>query len=341
MQVFDKWTPVGAMGTKGTAVSGHRCAERVDMSIAVLAGGCSHEREVSLASGRNAAVALRKAGFGTVDLMDPADPAVLTGLADRRPDAVFLALHGKGGEDGTIQGALEFLNLPYTGSNPMASACAVDKDLAKILYARAGVPTAPGVPFMEGDPIDADAVVCELGHELFVKPAINGSSYGVRLVKDPHELAGAVAYAHGFGDKVLVEQRVVGTEVTVGVLGDGKTLRALPVVEIRTPEHCEFYDLDVKYVDPTDIHRIPARLDEATYAQVQELAVRAHRSIGCFGFSRSDFIVSDHGPVILETNTIPGMTPTSLFPDEVRHAGLSFAEVCAELVDLAIERAQR
>lgn len=322
-------------------MDGQTCADRTDMRIVVLAGGSSHEREVSLASGRNAVVALRKAGFGSVELMDPANPRVLTELADRRPDVVFLALHGKGGEDGTVQGALEFLNLPYTGSNSMASACAVDKDLAKILYARAGVPTAPGIPFMEGDPIDVDAVVEELGCELFVKPAINGSSYGVRLVKNPGDLADAVAYAHGFGDKVLVEQRVVGTEVTVGVLGDGSTLRALPVVEICTPEHCEFYDLDVKYVDPTDIHRIPARLDEATYGRVQELAVRAHRSIGCFGFSRSDFIVSDRGPVILETNTIPGMTPTSLFPDEVRHAGFTFAEACAELVDLAIERARR
>lgn len=315
--------------------------ERATMHIAVLAGGASDERDISLASGENAACALREAGYGSVEIVDPAQPGFLGVLADMRPDVAFLALHGEGGEDGTIQGALEFLRIPYTGSNSIASACAVDKDLAKLLYDRAGIPISPGVALTRRDTIDVDALRQVVGEQSFVKPAVNGSSYGVRPVHAASELPEAIEFARSFGDKVLVERRVVGTEVTVGVMGDGDTLRALPVVEICMPEQSEFYDLEVKYVDPTDIHRIPARLDEETYALVQELACRAHEALGCYGISRSDFIISEEGPVILETNTTPGMTDTSLFPDEVRHTGRTFAEAAAELVDLALERGCR
>ena len=315
--------------------------ERANMRIAVLAGGTSDEREISLLSGENAARALREAGFGAVELVDPAEPGFLSALSNNRPDVAFLALHGAGGEDGTIQGALEFLHIPYTGSNSIASACAVDKDIAKLLYDRAGIPISPGVALMSADEVDAATLAAIVGEESFVKPAINGSSYGVRPVHTSAELPEAIAFARSFGSKVLVERRVVGTEVTVGVLGDGETLRALPVVEICMPEQSEFYDLEVKYVDPTDIHRIPARLDAKTYALVQELACRAHTALGCYGISRSDFIVSADGPVILETNTIPGMTETSLFPDEVRHAGHTFAEAATELVELALVRGCR
>ena len=213
---------------------------------------------------RNAARALREAGFGAVELVDPAEPGFLSALSNNRPDVAFLALHGAGGEDGTIQGALEFLHIPYTGSNSIASACAVDKDLAKLLYDRAGIPISPGVALMPADEVDAATLAAIVGEESFVKPAINGSSYGVRPVHTSAELPEAIAFARSFGSKVLVERRVVGTEVTVGVLGDGETLRALPVVEICMPEQSEFYDLEVKYVDPTDIHRIPARLDAKT-----------------------------------------------------------------------------
>ena len=127
----------------------------------------------------------------------------------------------------------------------------------------------------------------------------------------------------------------------MGVIGDGETLRALPVVEIRMPKSADFYDLDVKYVDPTDIHRIPAEIPQDVYEQVQGYACAAHRALGCYGISRTDFIVTDRGPVALETNTIPGMTSTSLFPDEIRHAGATFEDACAELVDLALKRAAR
>ena len=136
---------------------------------------------------------------------------------------------------------------------------------------------------------------------------------------------------------MLVEQRLVGTEITVGVYDAPDWLRALPVVEIRKQENAEFYDLNVKYIDPSQVHRIPAQIAPEDYARAQELACRAHEALGCTGFSRSDFIVTENGPVILETNTIPGMTDTSLYPDEVRHAGMAFSDVCARLVELALD----
>lgn len=217
----------------------------------------------------------------------------------------------------------------------------MDKDLSKLLYARAGLPIAPSITFTRDGMPSLDEIVAIVGPQSFVKPCINGSSYGISLVKEPSELPAALDHAFEHGDKVLVERRVTGTEVTVGVLGDGPGLRALPVVEICMPAQSEFYDLDVKYIDPREIHRIPARLPEDAYRRVQELACAAHRALGCFGFSRTDFIVTEDGPVILETNNIPGMTPTSLFPDEVRHAGMEFSDACAELVDLALERAAK
>ena len=142
-----------------------------------------------------------------------------------------------------------------------------------------------------------------------------------------------------YGDKVLVEKCIEGTEITVGVYGEDD-VRALPIVEIRKPEDCEFYDLDVKYVDPTDIHRIPAQISPENYARAQELACAAHKALGCLGISRSDFIVSEDGPVILETNTIPGMTDTSLYPDEIRHTDdMTFPQVCDSLIRMGLRRA--
>lgn len=311
---------------------------REAMRIVVLAGGISDEREISQASGANVATALAEAGYGVVDMMDPADENFLSELSQGEYDAAFIALHGLGGEDGMIQSVLEYLHIPYTGSGVAASACAADKDISKVLYEHAGIPIAKGVVVECGDAVDADELAEQLGGEMFVKPAVNGSSYGVSCVKSPSELDGALEVAFEHGDKALVEQRLVGTEITVGVY-EGEELVALPVVEIRKQEGSEFYDLNVKYIDPELVHRIPAQLDPNDYARAQELACAAHRALGCSGFSRSDFIVTHDGPVILETNTIPGMTDTSLYPDEIRHAGMKFSEVCDRLVELALERA--
>lgn len=315
--------------------------KRIDMKIAVLAGGISDEREISLASGENAANALREAGYGIVEMVDPGADDFLTKISTGSYDVAFVALHGFGGEDGMTQHILEYVGIPYTGSAPLPSGIAMDKDLSKLLYARAGLPVAPSVTFTREDMPSVEEIVAQVGEQSFVKPVVNGSSYGISAVKSPDELADAIEVAFEHGDKVMVEKRVYGTEITCGVVGDGKTLRALPVVEVCIPQNCDFYDLEVKYVDPTEIHRIPARLPEDTYARVQELACAAHNALGLFGISRTDMIVTEDGPVILETNNIPGMTSTSLIPDEARHADLPFSDLCAELVELALARAAR
>lgn len=314
---------------------------RQDLRIAVLAGGTSDEREISLASGKNVVHALTEAGYGSVELIDPAAPTFLEHMTGDGWDAAFIALHGIGGEDGRIQHVLEFLGIPYTASSPLASGIAMDKDLSKLLYRRAGLPVAPSVTFGHADMPPLEEIVAVVGEQSFVKPVVNGSSYGISLAKDPSELANAIEEAFEHGEKVMVEKRVFGTECSVAAVGDGETLRALPVVEIIVPEQSEFYDLEVKYADPKDLHRIPACLPENVYTQVQEIACRAHEALGLYGISRTDVIVTEDGPVILETNNIPGMTPESLVPDEARHAGIPFSELCAELVDLALKRAGR
>lgn len=314
---------------------------RQDLRIAVLAGGTSDEREISLASGKNVVHALTEAGYGSVELIDPASPTFLEHMTGDGWDAAFIALHGIGGEDGRIQHVLEFLGIPYTASSPLASGIAMDKDLSKLLYRRAGLPVAPSVTFGHADMPPLEEIVAVVGEQSFVKPVVNGSSYGISLAKDPSELANAIEVAFEHGEKVMVEKRVFGTECSVAAVGDGETLRALPVVEILVPEQSEFYDLEVKYADPKDLHRIPACLPENVYTQVQEIACRAHEALGLYGISRTDVIVTEDGPVILETNNIPGMTPESLVPDEARHAGIPFSELCAELVDLALKRAGR
>lgn len=314
---------------------------RQDLRIAVLAGGTSDEREISLASGKNVVHALTEAGYGSVELIDPASPTFLEHMTGDGWDAAFIALHGIGGEDGRIQHVLEFLGIPYTASSPLASGIAMDKDLSKLLYRRAGLPVAPSVTFGRADMPPLEEIVAVVGEQSFVKPVVNGSSYGISLAKDPSELANAIEVAFEHGEKVMVEKRVFGTECSVAAVGDGETLRALPVVEILVPEQSEFYDLEVKYADPKDLHRIPACLPENVYTQVQEIACRAHEALGLYGISRTDVIVTEDGPVILETNNIPGMTPESLVPDEARHAGIPFSELCAELVDLALKRAGR
>ncbi len=311
-----------------------------NMHVAVLAGGSSSEREISFKSGENAAAALKEAGYGRVDILDPAEDGFIVKLSAAKPDVAFVALHGAGGEDGQIQSILEYLGIPYTGSDVMASAYGSDKNVAKLLYIQSEIPTAKGLPVKKGAAVDVDRVVEIVGPKMFVKPALNGSSYGVSLVKDPTELPAALEKAFEYDNEALVEECLEGTEITVGVYGEDDP-QALPVVEICKPAESEFYDLAVKYVDPTDIHRIPARIDEADYQAAQKLAVRAHKALGCFGISRSDFIVTSRGPVILETNTIPGMTATSLFPDEVRHTDMTFAEVCHGLVQMALNRAEK
>lgn len=306
--------------------------------LVVLAGGWSDEREVSLESGKACAKALAEAGFSDVTLFDVAAPDFVGALVSGGYDVAFVAMHGRYGEDGCIQGMLEVLHLPYTFSGVLASAMGTEKEVAKAIYRQAQIPVPEGVD-LPGDVAltdkQAEELVANLGLPVFVKPAANGSSYGITKVTSARQLARAVARAGEGGCRVLVESCVEGTEITVPVVGNEEP-EALPVVEIVT--NAEFYDLKVKY-EPSELHHvIPARIPEESYARAQELAIRAHRALGCRGASRSDFIVRADGiPVILETNTIPGMTEMSLLPDSARHAGISFPDLCKRFVELALE----
>ena len=306
--------------------------------IAVLAGGWSDEREISLASGHACHNALKAAGFDEVELLDIASEDFVQRLTAGGFDVAFIAMHGKYGEDGCIQGLLEILHMPYTFSHVLASAVGTAKDMTKLVYDRAGIPNPKGITLgadVQLTDDELDSIVDGLGLPLFVKPTVNGSSYGITRVTARDQLPNAIKVAGENSECVIIEQCIVGIEITVPVLGNDEP-EALPVVEIVT--NSDFYDLKVKY-EPGELHHvIPARLPEDVYKRAQGLAVRAHKALGCRGVSRSDFIVTDEGvPYILETNTIPGMTATSLLPDSARHAGIEFPELCRRIVELALE----
>lgn len=294
---------------------------RTFRKVAVLMGGPSAEREVSLISGRACAAALREAGYEVVEL--DAGPDLFTRLAAIAPDVVFNALHGRWGEDGCVQGILEWLRIPYTHSGILASALAMDKTRAKDAYRAAGLPVVESVI--------ADRATVEAGHVLpppyVVKPNSEGSSVGVYLV---HESAnGPPRLSAEMPAEVMVETYVPGRELTVSVLGD----RALCVTDIITTG---WYDYDAKYTAGGSRHVIPAQLPEGITAACLDMALRAHRALGCRGLSRTDFRWDEPrglaGLFLLETNTQPGMTPTSLSPEHAAHCGMSFADLCDWLV---------
>ena len=312
--------------------------ELKSMRVVVLCGGWSDERDVSITSGTECRRALLESGFKKVDLLDIAEDRFAEKLAGGNYDVAFPALHGRFGEDGCIQGMLEVMHIPYAFSGVFASAVATQKEAAKVLYAKAGIRTPRGVDLPAGAQLtqeQKDALVSKLGLPLFVKPSGNGSSFGITRVTESSKLQEAVDLAGSEGERVLIEECVVGTEITVPVIGNADP-HALPIVEIVTG--ADFYDVKVKY-EPAELHHvIPARLAPAVYAKAQDAAVAAHKALGCAGCSRSDFIVTEMGePVILETNTIPGMTPASLLPDSARHGGIEFPELCAKFIELAVE----
>lgn len=312
--------------------------ELKSLRVVVLCGGWSDERDVSITSGTECRRALLESGFKKVDLLDIAEDRFAEKLAGGNYDVAFPALHGRFGEDGCIQGMLEVMHIPYAFSGVFASAVATQKEAAKVLYAKAGIRTPRGVDLPAGTKLtqeQKDALVSKLGLPLFVKPSGNGSSFGITRVTESAKLQEAVDLAGSEGERVLIEECVVGTEITVPVIGNADP-HALPIVEIVTG--ADFYDVKVKY-EPAELHHvIPARLAPAVYAKAQDAAVAAHKALGCAGCSRSDFIVTQMGePVILETNTIPGMTPASLLPDSARHGGIEFPELCAKFIELAVE----
>lgn len=304
-------------------------------NVALIAGGKSGEREISLASGTGAKEALVEAGF-PVTMIDPARKEDLVALIEGDFDVAFLCMHGKYGEDGTMQGMLEIIGLPYIGSGVWASALAMDKAKSKVFYEQAGLKTPRSVTLFSENDMPFSEIAATVGEHAVVKPATEGSALGVFIVSGEQEIAAAIDKAFEIDKEVLVEAYVDGDEFTVAVIGNEEP-EALPVIQI-VPSN-EFYDFESKYAPGGSQHLCPAPLSSERTAEVQRLAVEAHRALGCRGVSRSDFIMDENGTFwILETNTIPGMTGTSLLPDAGRAAGVSFPQLCTKLIELALER---
>jgi len=292
--------------------------------VAILKGGWSAEREVSLVSGAAVAEALRARGY-TVSEVDVARD-VANQLESVKPDVVFNALHGRIGEDGAIQGVLEVLGLPYTHSGVLASAMAMDKPTAKKVFERAGIRCTEGRIMTRAEFSNGHAPT----PPFVVKPLNEGSSVGVRVVM-PGDNSKPLDEDWAFGDRVLVEDYVPGREITVAVLGD----RALGVTEIQS-EH-RFFDYQAKYEKGEAVHLLPAPLPESKYEEALDMALAAHRSLGCRGLSRADFRYDDRegdgSLYLMEVNTQPGLTPVSLAPEIAAHAGISFGDLVEWLVD--------
>lgn len=304
--------------------------------VALLSGGTSGEREISIASGNGAEAALKEAGF-PVDRFDPANKDDLKALIDGDYDVAFLCLHGRHGEDGVIQGFLEMIGIPYTGPGVWSSAIAINKARSKDFYRLAGVPTAPSVTLHAGESYTVADIIAQVGEHVVVKPASEGSSIGVSIVSGADAIETAIDEAFGHDTEVVVEKFISGREFTVAVIGNEQP-RALPIIEIIAQKG-EFYDFESKYAAGGSKHICPAELPEEETATIQREAVGAHKALNCEGVSRTDFILDEEGkPWALETNTIPGMTSTSLLPDAARAAGIPFPQLCTMLVQYALER---
>jgi D-alanine-D-alanine ligase len=286
--------------------------------IAVLMGGLSAEREVSLKSGAAVHRALVERGYDAVAI--DVDRDLAARLAGEKVDLAFVCLHGRYGEDGAVQGVLELMGIPYTGSGVLASALAMDKVFAKKIFAAAGLTITPYVVVSQGEELSPTGL--PFGLPVVVKPSREGSSVGVSIVKQPAELAEKAAIAFAYDREILVEQYVKGREIQVGIL-DGAAIGAIEIV----PKN-EFYDFEAKYTDGKATHIMPAPLPEEQYAALLCLGERAHAALGCSGYSRVDFIVTPDGAAyLLEVNTLPGMTALSLLPEIAQHAGIGFADL--------------
>jgi D-alanine-D-alanine ligase len=311
-------------------------------TIVLLCGGKSNEREISLASADNVQKALSRAGHKVVTI-DTADPMFFRDINHAKADVVFIALHGTGGEDGCIQGVLELIGIPYTGSGVLASALAMDKFRSKIVYEDAGLKT-PSFIVLKASQKDSpdnnpDAIIAKLGLPCVVKPAADGSSVGISIVHTKAELPQAINTAFESGDTVLLEAFVSGVEITIPVIG-GSDPKVLPAIEIIPTG--EFYDYQSKYTQGGSQHIIPARITQEVLDQSNAASLLAHKALDCWGVSRTDLIVdANNVPWVIETNTIPGMTETSLLPDAASYIGIDQAELYEVLIEYAFERAQK
>lgn len=308
-----------------------------NLRIAVVCGGVSTEREVSLRSGKSIQDALQKKGYSESYLFDLTKDSIGL-LLQNKPDIAFLGLHGKGGEDGCIQGLLELAGIPYTGPGVMTSAVCMNKIMTKRVLQDAGLPTAKFLTYSRLECADRKAVaeklVEKIGLPMVLKSPCQGSSIGVVMVKDTESLEPAIEEVFKYGDYLLAEQFMDGTEVTLPIMGN-EDLTVLPVIEITSER--EFYDYTSKYTPGLCHHIIPACIDSKTEHEVIEIGKNAYRVLNCCGLSRVDFIVDKvKGPMIIEVNTLPGMTDMSLFPDAARYVGVSYEDLVEKILEYGL-----
>ena len=308
-----------------------------DLKIAVINGGDSAEAEVSRSSARGVIAALKE-NFSLVNSIE-LDVNIASTLSTFSPDVVFPILHGPPGEDGTLQGFLEILGYPYVGSDVHSSALAMDKIAAKQVFREADLPVADQCVIRREAAI-ADCVARitgQLGESVVVKPASQGSAIGVTLIDNVNKLHDALVAAFEYDHRLLIEERIRGREITVGVIDTVDGTQPFPVIEITTPEG-SWYDFEHRYTEGWSEHIMPADLPQQMTEELQRIAVAAHQSLGCRDLSRADFVVTDKDIYLLEVNTLPGMTPTSLYPDGAKGYGLDFPDLCKCLVLRAANR---
>ncbi|MBU0680687.1 MAG: D-alanine--D-alanine ligase [Proteobacteria bacterium] len=304
--------------------------------LALIAGGKSGEREVSLAGSRGVLAALDTNKY-QVSQYDPAtDLARLVGDADKL-DVAFILLHGPLGEDGSMQGTLDLLGIPYQGAGVLGSALAMDKNLAKMMYREAGLKVANWQMASSEDIDNPGPLAAKLNLPVVVKPVRQGSSLGMSIAHNEEELAAGLALAFKYDNEVMVEEFIKGREITCGVLGN-KELIPLPLVEIIPGAEYPFFDYQAKYQPGASKEVCPAEFDAETTRKAQEYGMMAHRALHLKGYSRTDMMVAENGDIyVIETNTIPGMTPTSLLPQAAKAFGLDFGQLLDRLIELAME----
>lgn len=305
------------------------------LTIALLSGGDSSERQVSLASGDQVFEALDKVKYRILRFDPKTD---LARLIEKAPeiDIALILLHGPLGEDGTIQGFLEVLDVPFQGSGVLGSALAMNKLASKRMYEKCGLYAAPYCVVSAGDAVTSDQIVEQLGLPLMVKPLAGGSSIGMSLVRSSVSLPDAIGTALEHDNAALVESYLPGTELTCAIIGND-SLEALPVVEIRPGNGSDFFDFKAKYTAGATTEICPADIPDDIAVQVQSIAKTAHKALFCRGYSRTDVILSDGKIHVIETNTIPGMTRTSLLPLSAKAAGIGFSRLLDRLVLLSLE----
>ena len=305
------------------------------LTVALLSGGISYEREVSLHGGDQIFEALDKKKYSILRYDPKTDLKRLISDAPRI-DVAFINLHGPLGEDGTVQGLLDLLSIPYQGSGVIGSSIAMNKLVSKQLYEQSGLPVPPYMVIERTNAGSAEDWTGRMGLPLVVKPVQGGSSIGVNIVRSKDSLESAVAAAFAHDNTVLIETYIEGIEITGGVIGNNE-LEALPIIEIIPDSEHDFFDYEAKYAAGVTREICPARIDDNLTEKARTYSKRAHRALFCKGYSRTDMILRDNEIYVLETNTIPGMTATSLLPLAAKTAGITFSQLLDKLIRLGIE----